>query len=858
MAIKILPRAFTFDAGRLARFEREARVLASLNHPHIAAIYGIEEGPAEAGPHTSPGPPIRALILELVEGDTLAERLARAGSNGLPINDALDIARQIADALDAAHEKGIVHRDLKPANIKITPQGVVKVLDFGLAKLEASRAGAAGEAGGDVVSEAPTITVDDTREGLIVGTAAYMSPEQARGQAVDKRTDIWAFGCVLYEMLTGRAVYARATVTDTLAALVEREPDWSRLPAATPSTVRRLLERSLRKDQRERLRDIGDVRTELSDALQALGAGRTRASRATRIAMAASVVAVFIAALGYLLYGRLSGSNRKTSSTVRATFNQLTSSPGVEWFPSISPDGKWVVFAGDTAGNRDIFLQSTTGQNPINLTADSSDNDDQPAFSPDGERIAFRSERDGGGIFVMGRTGEAPRRITRAGYQPAWSPDGSTLAYTTQTININPQNGVGESELWTADVVSGSAKRLGALANAVGVSWSPHGTRLAVAIQTSGARQMDIVTVAFDTGQTTPLVVDAGQDWSPLWSPDGRFVYFTSDRSGSMNLWRVPVNEQSGQATGDPEPLTTPSSFASHASISADGRHIVYSSVLITSNVARLRFNPEAGTTEGVLTDVTTGSRPWANPDPSPDGEWVTFYSRQNPEGHIYIARSDGSGLRQLTSDTFIDRVPRWSPDGQWIAFFSNRSGRPYVVWKIRRDGSELMPATKAADTYPTWSPDGKRLAASDVSRDTQDPATYVFDATVPVAQQQLETLPRFRSFVVNSWSPDGEMLVGQTTLLPTGIAVYSFRDRTYDVLTDFGEFPVWLPDSRRVLFVSRGSEIILVDRVTKTRRTVFTDTRNVIGPPQITRDGRTVYFSRRVTEADLWTVTLQ
>src|SRR4029453_1951191 len=198
VAIKILPRAFTADASRLARFEREARVLASLNHPHIAAIYGFEEGPAEAGPH-------KALILELVEGETLADRIARTGSKGLTVKEALDIARQIADALDAAHEKGIVHRDLKPANIKITPQGVVKVLDFGLAKLEAT-----GESP-DAVTEAPTITVNDTREGLIVGTAPYMSPEQARGQAVDSRTDVWAFGCVLFEMLAGVSPFGKPT-----------------------------------------------------------------------------------------------------------------------------------------------------------------------------------------------------------------------------------------------------------------------------------------------------------------------------------------------------------------------------------------------------------------------------------------------------------------------------------------------------------------------------------------------------------------------------------------------------------------------------------------------------------------------
>ena len=668
-------------------------------------------------------------------------------------------------------------------------------------------------------------------------------------------------------MLTGRAAFGGATTSDIIASLIERDPDWSELPTATPPAVRRLLERSLRKDQRERLRDIGDARTELTDAIQPL-ISRTGSQR-TAVTLIASalqslpppvraVLVVLIAAMAYAAYARWSRSNPISSSTFQATFSQLTSSPGIEWFPSISPDGKWVVYAGDTSGNRDIFLQSTTGQNAINLTADSSDDDDQPAFSPDGERIAFRSERDGGGIFVMGRTGEAPRRVTRAGYRPAWSPDGSLLAYTTRTVDVNPQNGVGQSELWTVNVRSGAAQRLSTLANAVDVSWSPHGNRLAASIQASGTRQLDVVTVDAARGEIMPLLTDPAMEWSPVWSPEGRFVYFTSDRSGSMNLWRIAIDEESGRALGNPEPLTTPSSFASQASIAADGRHVVYSSVLITSNVARLRFNPNVGTVEGTPSDVTTGSRPWANPDPSPDGQWVTFYSRQNPEGHIYIARSDGTGLRQLTGDSFQDRVPRWSPDGQWITFFSNRSGIPYVLWKIRPDGSDLMQATTAGAIYAAWSPDGTRVAASEVASETRPPATYIVDSRMPLSEQKPETLPSFRGFVVNSWSPNGDMLAGQTTISATGIATYSLRNRTYDLLTDFGEFPVWLPDSRQLLFASRGKELILIDRLTKARRTVFVDTRNVIGPPQLARDGRTIYFSRRVTESDIWTVTLR
>jgi serine/threonine protein kinase/tetratricopeptide (TPR) repeat protein len=254
VAIKILPSAFTSDPERLARFEREARMLASLNHPHIGAIYSLEEADG-----------VRALVLELVEGETLADKLLHLSPRssvgpGLPIAESLSIARQIVDALDAAHKKGIIHRDLKPANVKITPDGVVKVLDFGLAKV------VAGHGSTSDLTQSPTMTVGGTREGMILGTAAYMSPEQARGKPVDKRTDIWSFGCVLYEMLTGHATFARETITDTLAAIIERDPEWKALPPATPPAIVRLLRRCLEKDPGRRLHDVVDVRIEIDEA----------------------------------------------------------------------------------------------------------------------------------------------------------------------------------------------------------------------------------------------------------------------------------------------------------------------------------------------------------------------------------------------------------------------------------------------------------------------------------------------------------------------------------------------------------------------------------------------------------------
>ena len=259
VAIKVLSSAFTSDPERLARFEREARVLAALNHPHIGAIYGVEEAPlgrcrADGGA----GPGARTGRRPDAGGSADAGRL--------PVREALTIARQIADASTRAHEKGIVHRDLKPANVKITPAGVVKVLDFGIAKAAAGEAGGVAQAGA-AAEDALTITMGGTREGIILGTAAYMSPEQARGQPVDKRTDIWAFGCVLYEMLTGKTTFAGDTVTDLLAAILERKPNWQHLPAGTPASVRRLLQRCLEKDESKRLRDIGDAVIELDDVI---------------------------------------------------------------------------------------------------------------------------------------------------------------------------------------------------------------------------------------------------------------------------------------------------------------------------------------------------------------------------------------------------------------------------------------------------------------------------------------------------------------------------------------------------------------------------------------------------------------
>ena len=391
VAIKVLPGALTRSADRRARFEREARLLASLNHPHIAQVYGFEESEG-----------IAALVMELVPGHTLDTIIQ---PRGITPADALTIARQICDALEAAHEKGIVHRDLKPANIKVTPDGVVKVLDFGLAKASA----------GEFVNAAhpPTVTSDGTNQGVILGTATYMSPEQARGQPVDKRTDIWAFGCVLYEMLTGRRAFAGDSLTDTLAHVIEHEPDWRAVPETTPEVVRRLLERCLRKDVRRRLRDIADARIEIDDAIAAPTAtsaptDRTRGVSDRRLpgrsrtwAPIGWIAAIVLASAAGLIWRLWVNDYFWQNPLADARPVRLTDFEGEEVDAAISPDGKFMIFLSNRDGPLDVFVSQIGSGVFTNLTKGAFRPPTwgmvrQTGFSGDGEQVWFSQEQQPG------------------------------------------------------------------------------------------------------------------------------------------------------------------------------------------------------------------------------------------------------------------------------------------------------------------------------------------------------------------------------------------------------------------------------------------------------------------------------
>jgi eukaryotic-like serine/threonine-protein kinase len=837
VALKILPALFAADPDRLMRFEREAKTLASLNHPHIAQIHGVEHADG-----------VRALVMELVEGDDLT---ARIGMGALPVDEAIAIARQIAEALEAAHEAGIVHRDLKPANIRVRPDGTVKVLDFGLAK--APEPVRAGDSRADMLS--PTFTSPGmTQAGVVLGTAAYMAPEQAKGRPVDRRADIWAFGCVLYEMLAGRSPFDGETVTDVLAAIVTRDPDWAALPPALPPGVRRLLARCLTRDPRLRLRDIGEARVLLSGSLDEVAAAPPPA--ATRRAPAyavATVLALVALVAGYLLGQRAPAGPPRLLQT---TFQQLTDQPGREHQPTISPDGRTVVYVSEARGKSDLYQLRVGGRNAILLTADSEHDDFAPAFSPDGNRIAFRSERDGGGIFVMEATGESVRRITDFGFDPCWSPDGTELVVADERVR-DPMSRAMDSRIRVVRVADGG-QRLVAGIDGVGPRWSPGGRRIAFwSTRRERNNERDIFTAAADGSEAAaPVAVtdDAAVDWSPTWSPDGRYIYFASSRGGTMNLWRVAVHEHSGRTLGTPEPITTPTTWSGHFDFAADGRTLVFGDLDERSAIHVAPFDPVHGRPIGPSRQVLRG-RTINSIDLARDGRTIVFSQRGQTWEALGTIRIDGSGWSRITEDVHFHRLPSWSPDGGRLLFYMNRGrGR---LWTSRPDGSGLaeiaLPDELSGGVYPVWSLDGRRLAGA------FEEGVFVLDPSATPARI-LTRFPPDIDMRPFSWSPDGRYIAGAARYgIRDDVIVLDLEAGTRRVVARDGASPLWLPDGRRLLYSGRN-DVMLTDLESGRAQPVMPLPRlyDQWGRTlALSGDGRTLVYLQSQSEGDIWLMTL-
>jgi Tol biopolymer transport system component/tRNA A-37 threonylcarbamoyl transferase component Bud32 len=831
VAIKVLSHHRLADPEARHRFEREARAAGALNHSNILVVYdvGVQDG-------------VPYVVTELLEGETVRQRLARGP---MPPGDCLQAARQIAEGLAAAHGKGILHRDLKPANLFLTRDGRTKILDFGMAKQLATGL----EEG---------ITTAATLPGTVLGTVGYMSPEQIRGQELDPRSDLFSFGAVLYEMLAGGCAFAGASAVEIMIAVLSDEAP--PLPAAlqVPAALEQLVRHCLQKDPAARPRDAGELcaalrelslagqdgaaaqdmarapqgRAASRDAMgtgqggaPAGGAGVSGAMTGTtpvpaprapvqaaqrRLRLAAAIVAVLAAGAAVALLLRSSSTAAKTGPQ-RVSYLSLTAGEGKETFPSLHPNGDLFAYAKWIGGRSHILLQRVGDTNPLKDLSESSPADDtQPAFSPDGARIAFRSERDGGGIFVMGATGELVRRLTHFGYNPVWSPDGQELLVATVSAE-NPMRHPALVSMLYRVKADGSGSRLISAGDALQPTWSPHGTRIAYwGVPPSGRRE--IWTVSAGGGEPVRVTDDDNLNWSPAWLPDGKYLYFSSNRSGLQSLWRVRIDESSGRLLEEPEEVATPSSFSGLLSFSRDGRNMIYASNEHRSSLERQAFDPRTEALAGGARDPIAGNlHEVLTASLSPDGQQIAYSSSGRHED-VFIVHVDGSHRRRLTADAWMNRVPVWSGDGSAILIYSNRGSRhggKYEAWAIHLSGEiEQLTAVPDQGVYdPVAAPDGSLLACN---LEKSGPA--LFRLALPLSRRAPLPLPAMSgggSFTVCSWSPDGRQLGGFDS--EGHLVTYSLATRTFQKLDARGTLPTWLHDNRRLIFGAKGG-IYLVD----------------------------------------------
>ena len=676
VALKLLPSELRQDPARLARFKREATLLASLNHPNVAAIHGLEE---------ADGMPF--LALELVEGEDLAQRLARGS---IPMDEALGITMQIADALAEAHAKGIVHRDLKPANVKVTPDGKVKVLDFGLAKAYAEDS--APDSGADL-SRSPTLVHGGTLAGVILGTAAYMAPEQAKGGAVDKRADVWAFGCVLYEMLAGRRPFVGASVSDTLAEVLKGDPDWSRLPSTTPPSIRRLLRRCLVKDRGKRLADVADARLELEDAQAGspgIGDGPRPTSRLReRLAWAAALAVLAGAAFAVAVRGRPAAPAREMRVEITTPPTRDPASL------AISPDGQQIAFVATSAGRSMLWLRSleSGSARPLPGTAGAS----YPFWSPSGRSLAFfsddsklkRIDLEGGTARVLASFG-----LPRGG---TWNAAG--------TILLAPLGGGAIFRIPDTGGEPVAVTRLAATQTAHGFpQFLPDGDRF-VYYAAGGPEAGGVYLAGLASGVSRRLL---GADSPAIVAPQGYLLFVRGE-----TLFAHGFDPARGELLGRPFAVAdkivmgrVAGTSVAAVSAAASGQ-VVYR----TGGEAQRRqfaWFDRSGRPLGTVGDSDPSYA--LSPSLSPDGRRLAMHRFVAGNTDIWILELARGALTRFTTHPANEIYPIWSPDGKRILFDSNRGGA-YALYEKATDGTADEKLVLANGAQPTdWSADGSLL----------------------------------------------------------------------------------------------------------------------------------------------------
>ncbi len=846
VALKILPKEFLADNERVKRFEIEAQAIAFLNHPNIVTIYDF--GDVEG---------VNYIATEFVEGKTVREIIGEKPA----LKEILSLILQATDALSAAHNAGIIHRDIKPENIMVRPDGYVKILDFGLAKLAESE-------------QIKNGTFDGTMKGAIIGTPAYMSPEQASGDFIDHRTDLWSIGIVLYEMIAGKNPFKKESRQSTIQAVLSEEPPFvSSFNAEIPAELDHILVKALEKDADLSYQTASDFRADLKRIKREIDSSPSWSSQSgvRRIEFSKNKKSYIPYILGGLFLLIISfgiwffviksenSSRKEAVEWVNAKHSQITDSSWIEGYPSLSPDGKNIIFASDTNDDRNIFLQRVGGKNLTNLTPNSKESDTMPVFSPDGKLIAFRSDRKPNGIYIMEETGENARPVSDFGFHPSWSPDAKKIVVSDKAAAIHTVHSVPNSLLWIIDVADGKKEKLETKGDAIMPSWSPNGDRIAFWFVADG-KLPEIATVPATGGEPIVIASDAASDWNPVWSPDGKYLYFASDRSGSMNLWRVAIDEKSGAQLGEPESVPTPSKYCRHITFSRDGKTLAYVRYESQSNIQSIAFDPKTLKTSGEVNWITRGDRELGNPQLSPNGEQFIARNPTRTQEDLVIFDKNGENWRNLMNDKFRERIPRWSPDSKQIAFSTDRSGK-YQIWTINSDGTNLQQITftdKTSATAPVFSPDGLRLVFTEIGELKQ--SSFILDLTKKWSEQTPQTLPPFpekTSFSVRDWSPDGKKLLYiyfEPDGDENGIGVFNFETSKYEKMTDNGSVPFWLKDNRHFIFTDRNA-IFLCDSATKKITELYKTSAYELQHAAISADNRMIFFRYLQVNADVWLI---
>ena len=785
VAIKVLPEQFTKDPQGLARFEREAKLLASLNHPNIAAIYGFEEADG-----------VRFLAMELVPGETLAERVAKGP---LPVEETLEICRQIAEGVEAAHEKGVIHRDLKPANVKVTPEGKVKILDFGLAKAFEE------ETPVTDISQSPTLTEEMSRAGVILGTAAYMSPEQAKGEAVDKRADIFAFGCVLYELLTGKRTFSGKTITETLGAIIHKEPDWAALPATTPWRIQELLRRCLTKDAHDRLDGIANVRVEIKLALEEpaaeLPTGVASAAQPTRrlwvMAVGLVVLALAVGGMASWLFIQPSSPEQPLNRfVIRPSPPVVLASTNYKEV-AISPDGRQLVYMGVGEEGRQLYLRSLDDfvDRPIPGTVNSRG---IVFFSPDGKSIGFFAE---GKLKKTSLAGGSPISLYDAppGLRSGdWFED--TIVFTAnfesgQGLYRLSANG-GEPEMLATVNFDEGELRYGI------PDFLPDGKNLLFTIQFSTGFQTALLSL--ETGERKVVLENARQ---ARYLSTGHLVY---EQSRTGNLMVVPFDLAVLEVTGDSVPVVQGVRQRVGTYVDYDisnGGTLIYVPSTSTGGLKRTLVWVDR---QGLATPLIEDRQAYSRPRLSPDGQRVAVAIQSSLNQDIWIY-DIGRGTRMRLTVEGINDSPVWTPDGTRVTFNSTRDGPRELYWKPA-DGSgqaELLLNTNSGNRLmPTsWSSDGEMLAfySPDGARDIWT-LPREGDALTFVATAFNERSPMF--------SPDGRWLAyvsDESDRDEIYVKPYPGPGGKWPISTEGGTEPMWSADGRE-LFYRLGEKMMVVE----------------------------------------------